>query len=136
MGTMISLAVGRLAVDWGKNNFFSDHGTLFQTTDLKRVPSYYASDVWPDGEPIVEMNEGFGKPLGHVRDRLELMGYTLRSVEHHYAQLHRLHGVSDKAISFQTLRKALVKVDVTKVSGNCCRRPKTDPLLSGLPIEN
>jgi len=118
MGTMICLAVGRLEVDWGKNNFFSDHGALFQATDLKRVPSYHASEDWPEGKPIVEMSEGFGKPLRHVRDRLELMGYTLRSVEHHYARLHQLHGVSDKPIPFRTLRKALAKVDVTKISGN------------------
>lgn len=118
MGTMISLALGRLEVDWGKNNFFSDHGHLFQASDLKQVPTYYASESWPEGEPVVEMGEGFGKPLRHVRDRLELMGYTLRSVEHIYAQLHRLHDVSGTPIPFRTLRNALSKVDVTKVSGN------------------
>jgi hypothetical protein len=118
MGTMICLALGRLEVDWGKNNFFSDHGHLFQASDLKQVPSYYASDSWPEGEPIIEMGEGFGKRLRHVRDRLELMGYTLRSVEHLYAQLHRLHDVSGAPIPFRTLRNALSKVDVTKVSGN------------------
>lgn len=118
MGTMICLALGRLEVDWGKNNFFSDHGALFQATDLKHVPSYCANEDWPEGDPIVEMDEGFGKPLRHVRDRLELMGYTMRSVEHHYARLHRLHGMLDKPIGFRTLRKALAKVDVTKVSGN------------------
>lgn len=118
MGTMISLALGRLEVDWGKNNFFSDHGALFQETDLKPVPSYYAGENWPEGEPIVDMNEGFGKPLKYVRDRLELMGYTVRAVEHHYARLHRMHGMSDKPIPFNTLRKALAKVDVTKVNGN------------------
>jgi HEPN superfamily Toprim-like protein len=58
MGTMISLALGRLEVDWGKNNFFSDHGALFQDSDIKPVASYYANEDWPDGDPIVEMNEG------------------------------------------------------------------------------
>ncbi len=56
MGTMINLALGRLEVDWGKNNFFTDHGCLYQDSDLKDVPSYYAND----GDPIVEMNKGFG----------------------------------------------------------------------------
>ncbi len=56
MGTMISLALGRLEVDWGKNNFFTDHRALFQKLDLKPVPSYYAGENWPDGDPIVEMN--------------------------------------------------------------------------------
>jgi hypothetical protein len=115
---MINLAVGRLEVDWGKNNYFTDHGALFQTTDLKPVPSYYAGDDWPDGEPIVEMNEGFGKPLGEVRDRLELLGYTMRAVEHHYARLHQYHEIDEQPIPFDMLRTALTKVDVTRVSGN------------------
>jgi hypothetical protein len=33
MGSMISLAVGRLEVDWGKNNGFVDHSALFQVDD-------------------------------------------------------------------------------------------------------
>ena len=37
MGTMICLALGKLEVDWGKNNFFSNHGALFQVGDLKPV---------------------------------------------------------------------------------------------------
>lgn len=118
MGTMICLALGRLEVDWGKNNFFSNHGALFQAGDLKPVASYYAGTDWPEGDPIVEMDEGFGKPLWQVRDRLELMGYTLRGVKHHYERLHQMHGMSDRPIGFMTLRKALAKVDVTRVSGN------------------
>jgi hypothetical protein len=114
---MISLAVGRLEVDWGKNSLFSDHGALFQSGDLKPVPTYYAPDDWPDGEPIVDMNEGFGKPLGQVVDRLELLGFTIRAVEHHYAQLHQFHGLSEQPIPFDELKKALARVDVNTVSG-------------------
>lgn len=118
MGTMISLALGRLEVDWGKNNSFSDHGALFQRSDVKPVASYYASEDWPDGDPIVEMNEGLSKPLRNVRDRLELMGYTLRAVEHHYEKLHQFHEIPDRPIPFSQLREALAKVDVNRVSGN------------------
>jgi hypothetical protein len=115
---MIHLAVGRLEVDWGKNNFFTDHGALFQSADLKLVPSYYAGEDWPEGEPIIEMNEGFGKPLGQVLARLELLGYTLRAVEHHYDRLHQFHNLHEDALPFDELRQALVKVDVNRVSGN------------------
>jgi hypothetical protein len=115
---MISLALGRLEVDWGKNNFFSDHGALFQRSDVKPVASYYASEDWPDGDPIVEMNEGLSKPLGNVRDRLELMGYTLRAVEHHYEKLHQFHEISDRPIPFSQLQEALAKVDVDRVRGD------------------
>ena len=118
MGTMISLALGRLEVDWGKNSRFTDHGSLFQSTDLKKVPSYFAGDDWPDEEPTIEMCEGFGKPLGDVVDRLELLGYTLPAVEHHYRELHNLHGLSEQPLPFDRLRQALAEVDVNLVSGN------------------
>jgi hypothetical protein len=114
---MIHLAVGRLEVDWGKNNFFTDHGALFQSTDIKLVPSYYAGDDWPEGDPIVKMNEGFGKPLRQVLARLELLGYTLRAVEHHYNRLHEFHDLDEEALRFDELRQALVRVDVNTVSG-------------------
>ena len=118
MGTMINLALGRLEIDWGKNNFFRDHSALFQEDDIKPVPSYYAGPDWPEGEPIVEMHEGLGKPLRHVVDRIELLGYTLAAVEHHYGELRRLHGLNDdNPIPFAELRAALKNVDVTRVSG-------------------
>ncbi len=42
MGSMISLAVGRLEVDWEKNNGFVDHSPLFQAGDVAQIPYYYA----------------------------------------------------------------------------------------------
>jgi hypothetical protein len=115
---MIHLAVGRLEVDWGKNSVFSDHGALFQPTDLKPVPSYYANEDWPDGDSIVEMNQGFGKPLGEVVHRIELLGFTMRAVEHQYAELHQIHGLPEQPIPFAELSKALATVDVRTISGN------------------
>jgi len=44
MGSMISLAVGRLEVDWGRNNGFVDHSPLFQSGDVTDVPYYYAGN--------------------------------------------------------------------------------------------
>ncbi|MEQ8315914.1 MAG: HEPN/Toprim-associated domain-containing protein [Phycisphaerales bacterium] len=115
---MITLALGKLEVDWGKNRFFSDHGSLFQTSDLKPVPSYYASEDWPDGDPVVEMNEGFGKPLGEVVDRLELLGVTMAAVEHQYAELHQFHDLPEQPIPFRELCDALVTIDVSMISGD------------------
>ena len=81
---MIHLSVGRLEVDWGKNSIFSNHGAIYQNDDFRAVPSYYAGKDWPNGEPDVEMNEGLGKELGLVKDRLELLGYSIRSIEIKY----------------------------------------------------
>lgn len=80
MGTMICLALGKLEVDWGKNNFFFDHGALFQPSDLKQISTYDEDEEAPEGEPLFSMDQGFGKPLRHVRDRQGPMGYTLLAV--------------------------------------------------------
>lgn len=118
MGTMICLSLGKLEVDWGKNSFFKDHGALFQQSDLKQIPSYYASENWPDGEPHIEYDEGFGKPLKHVAERIELLGFTLPAVEHHYAELHDFHDLDEQPLPFARLAKALREVDVNQLSGN------------------
>ena len=119
MGTMITLALGRLEVDWGKNDLFMDHGALYQQSDIKPVPTYYAGPDWPDGEPIVEMHEGLGKPLGKVVSRLELLGYTLAAVEHRYNERRVLDGLNDEEpITFHKLKAAIKNVDVSRVSGS------------------
>lgn len=39
MGSMIHLAVGRLEIEWGKNEGFRDHSALFQgEADVADVP--------------------------------------------------------------------------------------------------
>jgi hypothetical protein len=118
MGTMINLALGRLEVDWGKNSVFTNHAALYQLSDIKQVPSYYAGDDWPNGEPIIEYHEGLSKPLRHVVDRLELLGFTLKAVEEQYRELHVLHQMDEQPIPFQRLSTALKEVDVTQVNGN------------------
>lgn len=118
MRSMIHLGLGRLEVDWGKNSFFADHGTLFQDTDIKPVPSYYACDDGTDGEPIIRMNKGFGKPLRQILARLNLLGHTLRAVKHDYDRLHRLHKLDKEVLPFDHLRQALAQVHVNEVSAD------------------
>ncbi len=85
MGSMIHLAVGRLEIDWGKNNGFQDHSALYQATDVTKVPYYYVDEgseyVDDAGEyrwkVITKYKDGLTKPLGEVIDRIELLGHTL-----------------------------------------------------------
>ncbi|MEM9618870.1 MAG: HEPN/Toprim-associated domain-containing protein [Pseudomonadota bacterium] len=115
---MITLALGRLEVDWGKNEFFSHHGHIFQATDLKDVPSYYAaSDDDDDDEVLCEPRKGFGKPLRYIRDRLQLLGHTPRTAKHTYESLHKFHGLEESPLPFDELASALAQIDVNAVSG-------------------
>ena len=95
---MISLAVGRLEIDWGKNNGFVDHSALFQTSDVAKIPYYYAgqeiegSDGEPDWEVIVEMKDGLSKPLKAVIDRINLLGHTPRICANEFVALAEFNG--------------------------------------------
>ena len=84
MGSMISLGVGRMEIDWGKNNSFTDHSALFPPQDVKMIPYYYVGD---DGKPIVVAQEGYSRKLQSIKMRLNLLGYTLEAVENKYNQM-------------------------------------------------
>ena len=50
MGTMICLGVGKMEIDWGKNNYINDHSALFKTDDIHDVPYLYADDEAEDND--------------------------------------------------------------------------------------
>lgn len=124
MGSMISLAVGRLEIDWGKNNGFVDHSALFQTSDVALVPYYYAGDEIEgengerDWEVITEIKDGLSKPLGKVIDRINLLGHTPAVCEKEFAALAEFNGFDAASFTFDNLREALGTLDVTALSPN------------------
>jgi hypothetical protein len=121
-GVPISLSVGRLEIDWGKNNGFIDHSALFQRSDLTQSPYYYAGSEKPgttgdaEWEVIVEMKDGLSKPLAQVVERINLLGHTLAVCEKEFASLAALHQFHVNAFSFLTLQQALAAVDVSGLS--------------------
>ena len=124
MGSMISLAVGRLEIDWGKNNGFTDHSALFQPCDLSQIPYYYAgakkrTDTGePDWEVITEMKDGLSKPLTQVIDRINLLGHTAAVCEKEFASLATFNEFDVEAFPFRSLQQALAAVDVNSISPN------------------
>src|SRR6516164_1857920 len=119
MGSMISLAVGRLEIEWGKNNGFTDHSALFQPGDLTLVPHYYVgaekppTNGEPDWEVITEMKDGLSKPLAHVIDRINLLGHTVAVCEKEFESMAAFHEVGADTFPFGQLRQALATVDVS-----------------------
>lgn len=91
MGSMINLTLGRVLLDWGKNEGFTNHSALFRPGDLTQIPYYYAADE-DDAEQshlplvttghgfsyrlITEMKEGYAAPVSVVARRLLLLGHT------------------------------------------------------------
>jgi len=115
MGSMISLGVGRMEIDWGKNNFFRNHSALFQTSDVKMIPYYYVDN---DGNPLVVEQEGYSRKLKAVKPRLDLLGYTLDIIEEKYNQLRNdflCHGF-EKILSYEAFSKLLKEIDVNRIN--------------------
>jgi hypothetical protein len=75
MGTIIELRLGNLSVDWGKNNFYTDHLSLFQEKDVRRV---IASDA---GDGSNEHGHTLAKRLRDVVPRLRLLATHFRPRE-------------------------------------------------------
>jgi HEPN/Toprim N-terminal domain 1 len=127
MGSMIQLAVGRLAIDWGKNFGFADHSPLFQVTDLAQVPYYYADgkgETYIDStgeersKPFAELKEGMSKPLGQVVDRIALLGHTLAHCEREFEYLSAFTDFDTAQFRFDELKEALATIDVNAISAD------------------
>src|SRR5258708_30154716 len=113
MGSMIHLALSNLEVDWGKNSGFTDHSLLFRPSDAKPISYHYVDD---DGSPIVEMKEGYSRPLRDIVKRIELLGHTFEHARVDYQRLLSLHDLDESALPFALFLDALLRVDVTATS--------------------
>lgn len=115
---MIHLSLGALQIDWGKNSHFADHSSLFQKFDLKDVLDHGYDDP-------LEM-EGYSRPLGNILARLELLGYTLKTVRSEFATTENEWG-SDyypKKLSFSKFCRAIARINVAEYSGTWDEMPE------------
>jgi hypothetical protein len=93
MGTMIDLRVGNLVADWGKNEFYRDHRSLFQKRDVRSVLA------GQDG-----MINTLSRPLRDVVPRLHLLGYTGNELKF---VCHRLRAIITAFSLFDRLDRGL-----------------------------
>ena len=114
MGTMISLGVGKLEIDWGKNNYFENYCDLFQPTDWKDIKYYYADHV-------VEVKKGYSRELRLVKPRLDLLGYTLENTRIIYDDMYNkyidyMDAFDDRFLTFDEFFNIFTKIDLSRVS--------------------
>ena len=116
MGTMITLGIGRMELDWGKNNSYKDHSALFQISDVQLIPYYYVS---MDSDDIVtEMKEGYSKKLSSVKSRLDMLGYSIPRTKEMYEELIKDHedlGYKIK-LSYETFFDIIRSLDISVVN--------------------
>ena len=119
---MITLSVGRLEIDWGKNTFFADHSQLFQPGDLAQVPYYYVDEDDPcrdeegDYNLVTVVKDGLSKPLAEVMERVDLLGYSMDVARRDFEYVSRMNYLDTSRFSFDQLAQALATVDVRSLS--------------------
>ena len=105
MGSIITLRLGRLEVDWGKNSFFCNHSPIFFKNDRAEAEYLYA-----DGKIVTQ--PAYVRKLHRVIPRLELLGFSLDGCRSAYAEA--LRHVPDyypkMNIDFDTFRQALCAI--------------------------
>lgn len=111
MGSMITLGIGNLEVDWGKNFRFTDHSVLFQPSDVTVVDYHYCDS---DDRIIIEQKEGYARPLGRMLGRLRMLGHDLATAEREYHDLWSLgdQDPENAGLPFARLCEMLGRVDV------------------------
>ncbi|WP_397299228.1 HEPN/Toprim-associated domain-containing protein [Nonlabens ulvanivorans] len=107
MGSYITLGIGELELDWGKNFGFRDYSKLYTPADKKSINYYYADDE-------VMIKPGYSSPLSKVKRRLELLGYSLSNLTHHFDEYNSEYpDYLDKPnISFSDLCKIFSSIDI------------------------
>jgi len=108
MGSYADLSLGKLEVAWSKNEFLLSHSELFQENCLLSSP-------YDDSENEAE-KEWYELKLELVKDRLELLGYTLEYAKKQFENPSPFSDEETLSISFEEVLKILKTVDVSKVT--------------------
>lgn len=107
MGSIISLGVGELELDWGKNFGFRDYSKLFLPSDKKNIAYYYADDE------IIE-KPGYSISLKRVKGRLELLGYSLENLKYSFEEYNDSYPsyLELPELSFETMRSVFSNINI------------------------
>jgi hypothetical protein len=111
MGSMISLGVGRLEIDWGKNDVFRNHSKLFLPGDNKEATYYYANGV-------TYKQPAYLRKLSSVKNRLDLLGYSIEHCRQSYEQnkpITMIHDNEEEVIPFDLFSKIITSIDINKI---------------------
>ena len=121
MGSIATLGLAHLELDWQKNHIAHNHSKLFQKNDFKVVPYYYAEDDDKEAGEVAQKT-ALSKPLHSVKARLELLGYTLPAIKAIYNSMRQEDGrhALDGALtySFSHFSKILKGVNANKFTPN------------------
>ena len=84
MENIISLGINKFEIDWGKNHQINDYSEIFSKgSSRKEIEYYYIND---NLEKEIVTKIGASQKLSEIKDRLDLIGYTLFECKKKYDQ--------------------------------------------------
>ena len=109
MGSLVSLTVGGIEIDWGKNFGFINHAKLFQPADRKILST-------DDEDGVSYERFGYSRKLKDVVPRLELYGYSLGSLKRIYQQHEESYPdyYAPLEIPFESFAAAVKNITISK----------------------
>lgn len=126
MGSIITLGMKKMDIDWGKNDFFNNHSILFQCEDFDvELPYYYIDD---ETEKTI-YKKGASKKLKYIKERLNLIGYDLSSCEKEFNEIVKTFEYSLDIkidITFNDFCKFISSINVLKVDNLASARDNFD----------
>lgn len=116
MGTIISLGIKKMEIDWGKNHNFRNYSKLYNIKEFNSQIPYY--DIDDDDNEILKYEMGASAKLGVIKDRLDLLGYNINSIKSiYYKNIKEYEYYMDTKItlSFKDFYEFILSLDVDKV---------------------
>ena len=118
METFITLGIGKMELDWGKNSYISNHSTIFQKSDFEQKIPYYTIDN--DEKITIKYKKGAKKKLKYIKERLDLLGYDLKRIEKIYNDSISTYKVfinnNNIIINFKMFKEFLTSIDIKNVN--------------------
>lgn len=113
MKSLLNLNVGKMELDWGKYGEINSFTLLFVPTDVHKIKYYM--DCY-ETVKIVEKN-GFCSKMWKIKDRLDLLGYDLNSIEKKYTEhKNEAEHYIDYVPSFEKFYNAIKSLNINEIN--------------------
>lgn len=117
MGSIITLGINKLEIDWGKNYTFNNHSKLFKKNEFDSKIKYYEMDEYGEKE-IVKSYPGAKAKLSNVKNRLDLLGYGINKLEGLYKKCiaeYEYYTDEKHSLSYNDYYEFIYSLDLKKV---------------------
>ena len=107
VGSVSSLDVGSLELDYSKGEYYNNHSKLF-------IPSDYGVIKSEMDEGVLRDEMGHARTLGDMKLRLELLGYTINDAQRAYENVlsHYFDDTCLNGFTFDYFRKVVSSVNI------------------------